>query len=93
MGKIVKKQIIDDLANKLFITKDESEVYLEAFTEYIMNKVAEGYKVSIVGFGSFQASKRAARNGFNPSKRELMEIPAMSIPSFKAGNSFKEIVR
>ena len=71
--------------------KEVSEI-LKAVTETIMDSVASGEKVAIVGFGTFESRKRKERQGRNPQTGETMLIPATQIPAFSPGKPFKEKV-
>ena len=65
---------------------------LDSAMHYIMETVAAGEKVRLVGFGTFEARKREARTGVNPRTKEKVEIPASTAPAFKPGKVFKDIV-
>lgn len=75
------------------LTKKEVGMVIAALQQTIMEAVAEGKEVKMVGFGAFSPSIRAAREGRNPKKpTETINIPASILPKFKAGKVFKEIV-
>ena len=80
------------MAGKADVTKKEAEAVINATTETIMEAVAQDDKVTLVGFGSFEARDRKAREGRNPKTREKMIIPATKVPAFSAGKLFKEKV-
>ena len=87
-----KGDLIDKVAEKTGVTKREAEATLNALTESIMEAVAGGEKVTLVGFGTFEARQRQEREGRNPKTGETMTIPASTVPAFSAGKLFKETV-
>ncbi|MDG2992151.1 HU family DNA-binding protein [Candidatus Synechococcus calcipolaris G9] len=74
------------------VTKKQVEAVISATVEEIMDAVASGQKVTLVGFGAFEPRERKAREGRNPKTREKMQIPATTVPAFSAGKLFKEKV-
>ena len=72
--------------------KKSSEVLVNAFTEVVADALKGGDKVQLVGFGSFEVRKRAARKGRNPQTKEEIKIPASKAPVFKAGKALKDSV-
>jgi DNA-binding protein HU-beta len=87
-----KAELVDAIAEKAGVTKKEADTVLSAAIETIVGSVAEGDKVALVGFGSFEKRHRKAREGRNPKTGEAMTIQATSVPAFSAGKSFKEKV-
>ena len=87
-----KKQLIDIVAKKSGMTKTETESLLTIALETIVEFVAKGERVTLVGFGSFEARERKARYGRNPKSGEKLYIPAARIPTFSVGNFFKNQV-
>ena len=85
-----KTELITAMAEKSGLTKRESEVALKAFIETVEETLAYGDKVALVGFGTFETRERAAREGRNPKTKEIIQIPATTVPVFKAGSAFKE---
>lgn len=83
-----KADLVDVLALEVGITKREAEVVLNAFMDAVVKSVARGEKVTLVGFGTFDASQRNARTGRNPKTNEPLEIPAKRVARFKAGKEF-----
>ncbi|NJM74887.1 MAG: HU family DNA-binding protein [Acaryochloridaceae cyanobacterium RU_4_10] len=73
-------------------TKKQTDAILSAALETIVEAIASGDKVTLVGFGSFEKRDRAARDGRNPQTGEAIKIPAMSVPGFSAGKVFKDKV-
>jgi DNA-binding protein HU-beta len=87
-----KGELVDKVAEKANVTKREAEAALNALTESIMEAVANDEKVTLVGFGTFEARQRQERTGRNPKTGETMTIPASTFPAFSAGKAFKETV-
>jgi len=87
-----KQELVDAIAQKVAITKKDADAVLSAMTEIIMEAVAEGDKVTLVGFGTFEPRDRQAREGRNPSTGKPIKIPATTVPAFSAGKLFKEKV-
>ena len=87
-----KKDLVAALAEKNQSTKKDAEAALNAFVEVVMETVANGDKVQLVGFGTFEPRNRAARMVTNPQTRAKFEAPAAVVPVFKAGLSFKQSV-
>jgi DNA-binding protein HU-beta len=87
-----KGELIDAITEKTNFTKKEADAVLSAAIDTIIEAVASGDKVTVVGFGSFEKRDRQAREGRNPRTGESMTIAATSVPAFSAGKSFKEKV-
>ena len=87
-----KSEFISAVAAKTGETKKNVEDILGAFTDVITETLVDGQKVQLVGFGSFEVRKRAARKGRNPKTKEEIRIPASKAPVFKAGKALKEKV-
>ena len=87
-----KSELIAAIAAKTGETKKDAEATLNAFTEVVTESLIKGEKVQLVGFGSFEVRKRAARKGRNPQTKEEIKIPASKAPVFKAGKALKELV-
>ncbi|AFY62132.1 MULTISPECIES: HU family DNA-binding protein [Cyanophyceae] len=87
-----KAELVDAVADKANVTKKQAEVVISAAVDVIMDAVADGDKVTLVGFGAFEPRERKAREGRNPKTGEKMEIPATKVPAFSAGKLFKEKV-
>lgn len=84
-----RKELVDALASKSGLSKKDAESFLSAFTETVTKELKKGGSVSLVGFGSFKVSKRAAREARNPRTGEKLRIAARRVPSFKAGKELK----
>lgn len=87
-----KGELVDAIADKTGVTKKQTDAVLTAALEAIIEAVANGDKVTLVGFGSFDGRDRAAREGRNPKTNEKMNIPATRVPGFSAGKQFREKV-
>ena len=87
-----KSELIAAMAAKTGETKKTAEKLVNAFVETVTEALTEGDKVQLVGFGSFEVRKRAARKGRNPQTKEEIKIPASKAPVFKAGKALKELV-
>ena len=87
-----KTELIAAVAEKAGLQKKDADKAISAITSVIMDAVAAGDRVQIVGFGTFEVRTRCARKGRNPRTKEEIDIPASRLPVFKAGRSFKEIV-
>jgi len=87
-----KTDLVAGIAAKSGLTKKDAEKALEAVTATIVEAVKSGDKVALVGFGTFESRKRAARSGRNPKTKETITIPASTVPAFKAGKAFKDAV-
>ena len=87
-----KTELINSMAEKCNLTKKDTEAALKAFTETVMETLAQGDKIQLVGFGTFETRERAAREGRNPRTKETIQIPASTVPVFKAGKEFKDRV-
>ena len=87
-----KAELIAAIAAKTGETKKSAEEAVNAFVSVVTEALAKGEKVQLVGFGSFEVRKRAARKGRNPQTKEEIKIPASKAPVFKAGKALKELV-
>ena len=87
-----KAELVSKMAEKSELTKKEAEMALNALMESIQEALVSGDKVQLVGFGTFETRERAAREGRNPRTKETINIPASTVPVFKAGKEFKERV-
>ena len=80
------------VAEKAEISKKDSEKALKAFVDVVAEQLKAGDKVQLVGFGTFEVSERAAREGRNPQTGETMTIAACKAPKFKAGKALKDAI-
>ena len=87
-----KTELIAAVAEQAELSKKDSEKALKAFVDVITEELKKGDKVQIVGFGTFEVSERAAREGRNPQTGETMQIEACKEPRFKAGKALKDAI-
>lgn len=87
-----KAELVAAIADRANCTKKAAEEVLTAATDTIIATVAEGDKVQLMGFGTFEPSQRQERQGRNPRTGEAMTIPAATVPKFIPGSKFKETV-
>ena len=87
-----KAELINAVAAAADVSKKDAEAVITAAVDAITAALKEGEKVQLVGFGSFEVKKRAARTGRNPKTKEAIEIPASVVPVFKAGKALKDAV-
>ena len=85
-----KTELIAAVAEKAEISKKDAEKAVKAFTDAVAEELAKGGKVQLVGFGTFEVSERAARDGRNPQTGKVMKIAASKAPKFKAGKTLKD---
>ena len=89
-----KSDLIEQLAARLGITVSEAEKFLNTLVSMVYEKLREGEKVNISGFGQFSVSHRAPRIGVNPrNPSQKITIPELNTPKFKAGEAFKEAIK
>ncbi len=88
-----KSELIGVVAEKTEMSKKDTEKAVNAVFESIMETLAKGDKVQLVGFGTFEVRERKQREGRNPATGETITIPALNVPVFKAGKAFKERVK
>ena len=87
-----KAELINAVAAATEFSKQDAEAAVTATLEAITSALKDGDKVQLVGFGSFEVKKRAARVGRNPKTNDTIEIPASVVPVFKAGKALKDAV-
>ena len=87
-----KSDLVAAMAAKTGDTKKSAEETLNAFVDVVTEALVKGDKVQLVGFGSFEVRKRAARKGRNPQTKEEIKIPASKAPVFKAGKALKDSI-
>jgi DNA-binding protein HU-beta len=85
-----KTELIAAVAEKSGLTRKDAEKAVKAFTDVVSEELKNGGKIQIVGFGTFEVSERAAREGRNPQTGESMTIKASKSPKFKAGKALKD---
>jgi len=87
-----KTDLVNAIAAKSGLNKKNSEAALNAFIGTVQETLKKGDKVVLVGFGTFEVRKRAARKGRNPQTKKEITIPASNAPVFKAGKGLKDTV-
>ncbi len=87
-----KTELIAAIAEKTELTKKDAEKAVKAFTDVVTEELKKGEKVQLVGFGTFEVTERAAREGRNPQTGKTMKIKASKTPKFKAGKALKDSV-
>jgi DNA-binding protein HU-beta len=87
-----KAELVDSIAEETGLTKKDSEAALKAFINSVSKELKKGGSVQLVGFGTFEVGKRAARTGRNPKTGEALKIKASKTPKFKAGKALKDLV-
>ena len=87
-----KEELVQEVAKAAKVTQKEAAEVLAAMIETVQTTVAKGNKVTLVGFGTFEARKRAARTGRNPQTGKEIKIAAKTVPAFSAGKKFKDMV-
>ena len=95
-GKVVqmnKEELVKEIADKTKLSQKSTGEVIGTLLETIQKTVAKGKKVTLVGFGSFEARKRAARQGRNPQTGAAIKIAAKTVPTFSAGKKFKDLVK
>ena len=87
-----KTELVAAVAEQADISKKDAEKVLKAFVDVVTEEMKKGEKVQVVGFGTFEVSERAAREGRNPQTGKTMKIEACKAPKFKAGKALKDAV-
>lgn len=87
-----KAELIAAVSEKAELSKKDAEKAVKALTDVVSEELVKGEKIQLVGFGTFEVSERAAREGRNPKTGEVMNIPASKTPKFKAGKALKDMV-
>ena len=88
-----KTELVAAVAAKAELSKKDAEAAVNAVFDSVKDALAEGDKVSLIGFGTFSVKTRAARTGLNPRTKETIEIPESKVPAFKAGSALKDGVK
>ena len=88
-----KTELVAAIASKADISKKDAEKALKAFTDVVAAQLKKGNKIALVGFGTFEVAKRAARTGRNPQSGKEIKIPASKAPKFKAGKALRDAVK
>ena len=88
-----KTELVAAVAAKAELSKKDAEAAVNAVFDSVKDALAEGDKVSLIGFGTFSVKTRAARTGLNPRTKETIEIPESKVAAFKAGSALKDAVK
>lgn len=88
-----KAELIEKVVAATDLTKKDASKAVDAVLDSIQEELANGEKVQLIGFGTFEVRERAARKGRNPQTNEEIEIPASKVPAFKPGKALKDAVK
>ena len=88
-----KTEFINAVAEQSGLSKVDSKKAVEAFIQTISNEMKEVWKISLLGFGSFSTTEKAARKGVNPKTKEVIDIPARKVVKFKAGAELTDKIK
>ena len=88
-----KTELVAAVAEQAGLSKKDAEAAVKAFTDVVAEALKAGDKIQLVGFGTFEVSERAAREGRNPQTGEEMVIPASKMPKFKVGKLLKDSIK
>lgn len=91
-GNMNKQELTERMANKTRMTKKDCGIALDSLLSTVTEALKKDEKIKLTGFGVFEVKHRAARTGRNPQTKEIVEIPAQSVPVFKAGKALKESI-
>ena len=87
-----RMELVAAIAEQTELSKKDAEKALKAFTDVVTEELKKGGKIQLVGFGTFEVSERAAREGRNPQTGQTMQIAASKAPKFKAGKALKDAI-
>ena len=87
-----KTELVAAIAQETQLSKKDAEAAVKAFIDVVAGELKNGEKIQLVGFGTFEVSERAAREGRNPQTGETMTIAASKAPKFKAGKALKDMI-
>ena len=85
-------ELVAAIAERTELSKKDTEKALKAFVDVVAEELKKGEKIQLVGFGTFEVSERAAREGRNPANGQPMQIAASKAPKFKAGKALKDAI-
>ena len=88
-----KTELVAAMAKDTNLSKKDVEAVLKSFIDVVTDELKKGEKIQLVGFGTFEVSERAAREGKNPQTGEKIKIDACKVPAFKAGKALKDAVK
>ena len=89
---MTKGELVNAVAEKAGLSKKDADKAVAAVFAAITDSLKKGDKVQLIGFGTFEVRKRAARTGLNPRTKETIKIAATKVPAFKAGKALKDVV-
>lgn len=87
-----RQELIRAMATKTGQTQKDTEASLVAFMDVVMETLAKNERIGLVGFGTFEVSERAEREGINPQTKERILLPSSKSPKFKASKAFKDML-
>lgn len=87
-----KAEFVAAVADKAGVDKKVADAIVKAYSEVVADQLKKGEKIQLVGFGTFEVSERAAREGINPLTKEKIQIKASKSPKFKAGKALKDMI-
>ena len=87
-----KAELVAAVAERTELSKKDAEKALKAFVDVVAEELKKGEKIQLVGFGTFEVSEKAAREGRNPANGQPMQIAASKAPKFKAGKALKDAI-
>lgn len=87
-----KSELVKHIATTAGITQVQATAALQAFETAVIDTLANGGELALIGFGTFKVNERAARTGRNPQTGEAIQIAAAKVPTFKAGKGLKDAV-
>ena len=90
---MTKAELVEAIAKDANISKKAAGEAVKSFVDNVTKELKKGGKVQLVGFGTFEVVKRAARNGINPATKQPIKIAATKAPKFKAGKALKDAVK
>jgi len=93
MADITKTDLVEYMVEKSGLNKADAERALAALLETVMEALSRGQSVQITGFGTFEPRHRAARKARNPQTGEEIDVPATTVPAFRAGKALKDVVK
>ncbi|MGM7703730.1 HU family DNA-binding protein [Pseudalkalibacillus sp. Hm43] len=88
-----KNDLVNNISEKAGMTKKDVETVVNSLLTEITDALKDGDKVQFVGFGTFETRERSSRTGRNPQTGETIDIPASTVPAFRAGNKLKDAVK
>jgi DNA-binding protein HU-beta len=91
--KMNKSELVDLMASKSGLSKKDTQISLDAFMDSVIETLGKGDDISLIGFGTFTTTTRAAREGRNPSTGKPMQIAESKVAKFKVGAKLKEAVK